>query len=106
VVENVREVAKAGSGTGAGAIGGGAIGGVIGHQMGNGRGRDVATVLGAIGGAIAGHQIEKQVRKTNAYEVEVRMEDGTTRVFTQDTMPQWRIGEPVRIVNGVIRPAG
>ncbi len=38
VVEEVREVEKAGTGSGAGAVGGAVVGGVLGHQMGGGRG--------------------------------------------------------------------
>jgi outer membrane lipoprotein SlyB len=106
VVETVREVAQAGTGTGVGAIGGAVAGGVLGHQVGNGRGQDVATVLGAIGGAIAGHQVEKQVRKTASYEIVLRMEDGSTRVLAESQPPVWRPGDRVRVSNGVIRPAG
>src|SRR5438046_8115657 len=53
VVEEVREVEKAGQGSGAGAVGGAVVGGVIGHQVGGGRGKDVATILGALGGGLA-----------------------------------------------------
>lgn len=105
IVESVRQIAEPGSGTGVGAIGGAVAGGVLGHQVGNGRGKDVATVLGAIGGAIAGHQVERHVRKTASYEIEVRFEDGTTRTFTQPTEPVWRAGDKVKVVNGVIRSA-
>lgn len=103
IVESVRTIATPGQGTGVGAIGGAVAGGVLGHQVGNGRGKDVATVLGAIGGAIAGHQVERHVRKTASYEIEVRFEDGSTRTFTQSTEPVWRAGDKVRVENGVIR---
>jgi len=48
VIEEVREVEKAGTASGAGAVGGAVVGGVLGHQMGGGRGKDVATVLGVL----------------------------------------------------------
>jgi len=98
-IENVREVKQAGDAKGIGAVAGGVGGAVIGKQFGKGNGSTALAVLGAVGGAFAGHQIEKQVRSTTAYEVTVRMEDGSTRTVQQATPPAWRMGERVR-VNG------
>jgi outer membrane lipoprotein SlyB len=106
VIEEVREVEKAGQASGAGAVGGAVLGGVIGHQVGGGSGRDVATVLGAVGGGIAGHQIEKNAKKTKEYQIFVRYEDGTKGLFTQATPPSWRIGDKVKVINGVIEARG
>jgi len=99
VIEEVREVEKAGQASGAGAVGGAVVGGVIGHQMGGGRGRDVATVLGALGGGLAGNQIEKNA-------IVVRYEDGTKGLFIQATPPSWRPGDKVKVINGVIQGRG
>jgi outer membrane lipoprotein SlyB len=98
-IENVREVKQAGEAKGIGAVAGGLGGAVVGKQFGKGNGSTALAVLGAVGGAFAGHQIEKQVRSTTAYEVTVRMEDGSTRTVQQATPPAWRMGERVR-VNG------
>jgi len=106
VIEDVREVGKAGQASGGGAVAGAVIGGVLGHQVGGGRGKDVATVLGAIGGGVAGHQIEKNVRTTKEYQIVVRYEDGTQGLFTQDTPPNWRPGDKVKIINGAIQDRG
>ena len=106
VIEEVREVEKAGQGSGAGAVGGAVVGGVLGHQVGSGRGRDVATVLGVIGGGIAGNQIEKNVKKTKEYQIWVRYEDGTKGMFVQATPPGWRIGDKVKVINGSIQSNG
>lgn len=103
VIEEVREVEKAGQASGVGAVGGAVVGGVLGHQVGGGRGKDVATVLGAIGGGVAGHQIEKNVKKTKEYQITVRYEDGSKGLFTQDTPPSWRPGDKVKIIDGAIR---
>ena len=103
VIEEVREVEKAGQASGAGAVGGAVVGGVIGHQMGGGRGKDVATVLGVIGGGLAGNAIEKNAKKTVEYQIVVRYEDGTKGLFTQATPPSWRSGDKVRVINGVIQ---
>jgi outer membrane lipoprotein SlyB len=103
VIEEVREVEKAGTASGAGAVGGAVVGGVLGHQMGAGRGKDVATVLGALGGGLAGNAIEKNAKKSVEYQIVVRYEDGTRGLFTQAAPPSWRSGDKVRVINGVIQ---
>jgi outer membrane lipoprotein SlyB len=103
VVQGVREVEKNGEGTGLGAVGGAVVGGVVGHQMGNGRGQDVMTVVGAVGGGLAGHQIEKKVRTSKNYEVTVRFEDGSQRTVSEAKQPNWRAGDKVKLVNGVLQ---
>lgn len=102
VVDSVRMIEKAGEGTGLGAVAGGVAGAVLGNQVGAGRGRDVMTLLGAVGGGFAGHQIEKTVKKTKSYEITVRFEDGTTRVFNQETEPSWRAGDKIKVNNGIL----
>lgn len=101
-VESVRELQQEAQGSGLGAVAGGVLGGVLGHQVGNGRGRDVATVVGALGGAFAGHETEKNLRSARKYQITVRLEDGSARVFTQSQPPAWRSGDRVRIDNGQI----
>ena len=103
VIEEVREVEKAGQASGAGAVGGAVVGGVVGHQMGGGRGKDVATVLGALGGGLAGHAIEKNAKKTVEYQIIIHYEDGTKGMFTQATPPSWRAGDKVKVINGMIQ---
>ncbi len=100
VVESVREVQTQGNASGVGAVGGAVVGGVVGNQVGGGRGRDAMTVLGAVGGALAGNQIEKNMKSTKSYAITVRLEDGTTRVLREATLPTWRPGDKVRIVDG------
>lgn len=106
VVEEVREVEKAGQASGAGAVGGAVVGGVVGHQVGSGRGRDVATVLGAIGGAVGGNAIEKNVKKTKEYQIWIRYEDGSKGMFAQPTPPGWRIGDKVKVIDGALQSNG
>lgn len=102
VIDNIREITRKGQGTGLGAVAGGLLGGILGHQVGGGRGRDVATVAGAIGGVVAGNEIEKSSHGVQQYQISVRLDDGSTRVITQDTPPAWRIGDRVRINNGAL----
>jgi len=83
VVESVSAVQEKGEGSGVGAVAGGVLGGVVGHQVGGGNGKTAMTVLGAIGGGLAGHEVEKRVRSETRYDIRVRMEDGSSRVFHQ-----------------------
>jgi len=106
VIEEVREVEKAGQASGVGAVGGGVVGGVLGHQVGSGRGKDLATILGAVGGAIAGNQVEKTVKKEKEYQIVVRYDDGNRGLFTQATPPSWHKGDKVKVINGTILANG
>jgi outer membrane lipoprotein SlyB len=106
VVQSIALVAQNSPSTntiGAGTIAGAVIGGVIGHQVGGGTGNTVATVLGAAGGAYAGHELENrnQVQQVNAYQLTVRMNDGSYQTLTQSTSNDIRVGDSVRIDNGV-----
>ena len=103
VIESVREVAEKGKGSGLGAAGGAVVGGLLGNQVGGGRGQDAMTVVGAVGGAVAGNEVEKRVKTTKSYDVTVRLHDGTSRVISEASLPTWRIGDKVKIVNGAIR---
>lgn len=82
-VESVTPVQRAGQTNGVGAVAGGVLGAIVGNQVGSGNGRAVATVLGAVGGGYAGNAVEKNVKKVTAYQVRVRMEDGSTRTIEQ-----------------------
>jgi outer membrane lipoprotein SlyB len=95
VIESVQAVKYKGDGTGLGAVAGGVAGAVLGNQVGKGNGRKAMTVIGAVGGGMAGHEIEKQARATTAYEVRVRMEDGTVRTLERATAPP--VGQRVRM---------
>jgi uncharacterized protein YcfJ len=106
VIDGVHEIEKAGKASGGGAIGGAIVGGVLGHQTGGGRGHDVMTVLGAVGGGLAGNAIEKNVTKTKEYEILVRFEDGSTRIIKMPTAPAWRVGDKVKVIDGVIQSNG
>jgi outer membrane lipoprotein SlyB len=92
------------SGIGIGTIAGAVVGGVIGNQVGSGTGRTAATVAGAAGGAYAGHAIENRNNDqgSQVYRIALRMDDGTIQNLTQESAPTLRIGDRVRISNGVI----
>ena len=101
-IESINAVEEAGQGSGLGAITGGVVGGLVGNQIGQGNGKTVATIAGVAGGAYAGNQIEKNVKKTSHYNIEVRMEDGSFRTITQKSAVGLSYGDKVKIIDGEI----
>ncbi len=93
----------AGTGVGVGTLAGAVVGGIVGSQVGEGSGKTAATVLGAAGGAYAGHELEKrsQTQQLDAYKFTIRMNDGSYQTVTQDSHADLRVGDRVRITNGV-----
>jgi outer membrane lipoprotein SlyB len=106
VVDGIHEVERGGKASGGGAIAGGIGGAVVGHQMGSGRGNTAMTVLGAVGGALAGNAIEKKVNTSKEWEILVKFEDGSTKIITTPTAPAWRVGDKVKVIDGVIQSNG
>jgi outer membrane lipoprotein SlyB len=84
--------------TGAGAV----VGGLLGNQVGSGNGRTAATVAGALGGAIAGREIERNRNAGQRYDVIVRYADGTTQTVSYDNDPGYRVGDQVKVNDGVL----
>jgi hypothetical protein len=54
-------------------------------------------------GAVLGNEVEKQVKHTKTYEITVRFDDGAIRMITEPTAPSWRVGDKVKVLNGVIK---
>ncbi|RZF26532.1 glycine zipper 2TM domain-containing protein [Paraburkholderia sp. UYCP14C] len=91
--------------TGLGAVGGAVAGGLLGNQVGQGRGRVLATIAGAVGGGVAGNSIEHAVRKDTAYQVQVRMQDGSYRNFNYNAQPSVQVGERVHVYGDSLNPS-
>lgn len=104
-IEAVNRVEVKGEGGYLGTIGGGVVGVLLGSQIGSGKGRTAAQIAGALGGAYAGHAIEGKVRKSYHYEVLVRLQNGATQTVTYATEPEYRVGDSVKINDGVISRA-
>jgi len=49
---------------------------------------------------------ETVAQVAHSYETTVRLEDGTTSVFSQAELPSWQAGDKVRVVDGVILVSG
>jgi outer membrane lipoprotein SlyB len=101
-VEAVNLVEVKGEGSYLGTIGGGVVGALLGSQVGGGSGRTAAQIAGAVGGAYAGNAIEGNVRTTKHYEVMVRLQNGATQTVSFAADPGYRIGDKVKISNGII----
>ena len=64
----------------------------------------LGTIAGAAGGAYVGHELEnRNQQQADAYRVTVRMEDGSNQTLMQNTSDDIRVGDRVRIENGVAR---
>ncbi|HSH92024.1 MAG TPA: glycine zipper 2TM domain-containing protein [Ramlibacter sp.] len=91
-----------------GTVLGAVIGGVLGNQIGSGTGRAAATVLGAVAGGAAGNRIAQNTAPTYAptgaavYRVSVQTDQGAMRTFDVSANADLRVGDRVRIENGVI----
>jgi outer membrane lipoprotein SlyB len=105
-VESVRTIKTRAEGSGLGAAGGAVLGGLLGNQVGGGNGRKLATVAGAVGGAVVGNQVEGNMKATTSYEVQVRMDNGSSRSFTLQNLNGYNSGDRVKVVNGALRHAG
>jgi outer membrane lipoprotein SlyB len=105
VVESVRAIEVRGEGSGVGAVAGGVVGGILGNQVGGGRGRTAMTVVGAGAGAYAGHELEKNMKRGVRYEIRVRMDDRSHRIF-QSAQPDVGVGQRVTVKGGQLAAAG
>lgn len=102
VVQAIEVVPREQAGIGLGTIAGAALGGVLGNQVGGGSGRTAATAAGAVGGALAGQAVERQARAGEVYRVSILMDNGSVQTMVQETPPGLRVGERVRLSNGII----
>jgi outer membrane lipoprotein SlyB len=95
-------VARSGPNVG-GAILGAVAGAVLGHQIGGGSGRDAATVLGGVGGAAIGSQVGRTSSATDPfYRVTLTTDHGAVRYYDVPATGDLRVGDRVRVDNGVI----
>lgn len=101
-VSAIHTVEVKGDGSYLGPVAGGVVGALIGSQIGGGDGRRAAQIVGAVGGAFAGREIERNSKKTTHYEVVVQLRNGGRQTLSYASEPAFRVGDPVRIVNGAL----
>lgn len=96
-----------GSGIGLGTVAGAVVGGLVGSQIGGGSGRTAAAVIGAAGGAYVGHEMENRQQQVQAQpdllKITVRMSDGSYQAMLQPLEADFRVGDRVRVGEGVLQ---
>lgn len=88
-----------------GAVVGGLAGAALGSTIGGGSGRTAATVLGGVAGAVVGNQIARNqqgVTTAPGYRITMQSDQGVVRTYEVPATGDLRVGDRVRIDNGVI----
>ena len=88
-----------------GAVIGGVAGGLLGNQIGSGGGRAAATVLGAVGGAAVGQHLARNssgALTQPGYRITMQSDQGAMRTYEVPATGDLRVGDRVRVDNGVI----
>ena len=102
-VEAINVVEVNGDGNYIGTIGGGVVGALLGSQVGGGSGKTAAEVAGALGGAYVGRNIDRNnARNTKHFEVVIRFPNGGSQTVQYANDPGLRVGEKVKINDGVL----
>jgi outer membrane lipoprotein SlyB len=95
VVESYAAVQVKGQNNGVGAVAGGLGGALIGSKIAGRGNHTLGGAIGAVGGGLLGNAIESHERTSTAYDVHVRMDDGSVRTIRQATVPT--VGQHVNI---------
>jgi outer membrane lipoprotein SlyB len=87
-----------------GAVAGALVGNMVGRSLGGVSARDTSTVLGGVGGAVIGSQAGRGAPgpATPVYRITVQSDQGVMRFFDVPSPGDLRIGDRVRVDNGVI----
>ena len=88
-----------------GAVVGGLAGAALGSTIGGGSGRTAATVLGGVAGAAVGNQIARNqqgVTTAPGYRITMQSDQGVIRTYEVPATGDLRVGDRVRVDNGVI----
>lgn len=86
-----------------GAVAGAVVGNLVGRTLGGVSARDTSTVLGGVGGAVIGSQTGRPSGPTApVYRITVQSDRGGMRFFDVPSPGDLRVGDRVRVDNGVI----
>ena len=88
-----------------GAVVGGLAGAALGSTIGSGSGRTAATVLGGVAGAAVGNNIARNQQgytTSPGYRITMQSDQGVIRTFEVPATGDLRVGDRVRVDNGVI----
>jgi outer membrane lipoprotein SlyB len=105
VVESVRIVKLEGTRTPVGTATGAVIGGVAGSTIGDGKGSAIAAVIGAVAGGLLGSAAEEGLTRKDAFEITVKLENGSLVAIVQEATEKFAPGDNVRLIEngGVTR---
>jgi len=101
VIEGYAPVQVKGQNNGVGAVAGGVGGALIGSKIAGRGNHTLGGVIGAVGGGLLGNAIESHERTTTAYDVRVRMNDGSVRTVRQATVPA--VGQHVNVDGSTLK---
>jgi len=102
VIDGYSPVKVQGQNNGVGAVAGGLGGALVGSKIAGRGNHTLGGVVGAIGGGLLGNAIETHERTSTAYDVRVRMEDGSIRTVRQSTIPT--VGQHVNVDGHTLHP--
>jgi len=95
VIDGYSAVQVQGKNNGVGAVAGGVGGALLGSKIAGRNNHTLGGAIGAIGGGLLGNAIETHQRTGTAYDVRVRMNDGSIRTIRQSTVPT--VGQHVNV---------
>jgi outer membrane lipoprotein SlyB len=101
VIESYSAVQVQGQNNGVGAVIGGVGGALAGSKIAGRGNHTLGGAIGAVGGGLLGNAIESHERQATAYDVQVRMTDGSIRTVRQATVPN--VGARVSVDGGSLR---
>ena len=104
VIEGYAPVQVQGKNNGVGAVAGGVGGALIGSKIAGRGNHTLGGAIGAVGGGLLGNAIESHERTSTAYDVRVRMEDGSVRTVRQATVPS--VGQHVTVDGSTMKAVG
>lgn len=82
----------------AGILGGGVAGVLLGSTIGRGAGTVVAEVAGGLAGATGGAALEQGLKKQNAIEYMVQLDNGDLKTIVQAPKPALHVGQKVYVM--------
>jgi outer membrane lipoprotein SlyB len=101
VIEGYSAVQVQGKNNGVGAVAGGLGGALIGSKIAGRGNHTLGGAIGAVGGGLLGNAIETHQRTSTAYDVRVRMEDGSVRTVRQAVVPN--VGQHVNVEGSTLK---
>jgi outer membrane lipoprotein SlyB len=104
VIESYSAVQVQGQNNGVGAVIGGVGGALAGSKIAGRGNHTLGGAIGAVGGGLLGNAVESHERRATAYDVQVRMTDGSVRTVRQATVPN--VGARVSVDGGALRESG